>query len=79
MMPLSREKYRRIRKKLIENNGLEWIIDLTQDIKLHKDGFINGILGTNMTPEESLEFCKSHDIHTDIDLLNYLVEQEEYL
>ena len=79
-MPLSKEKYRRIRKKLIENKGLEWIIDLSSDDNSSNNAnFINSLLGTNMTAEEAIEFCKSHDIHTDIDLLNYLVEQEEYL
>ena len=73
-MPLSKEKYRRIRKKLIEDKGLEWIIDLKEDIELHKDGFLNGILGTNMTPEESLEFCEEKVLYNDIDVMACAME-----
>ena len=80
MMPLSREKYRRIRKKLIENRGIQWIIDLSSDDNsTNTANFINSLLGTNMTAEEAIEFCTLHNIHTDTDLLNYLLEQEEYL
>ena len=74
MMPLSKEKYRRIRKKLIEDKGLEWVIDLTKDIELHTHGFMNGILGTNMTPEESLGFCTEHNLYNDIDVMAYAME-----
>ena len=78
-MGLSRYKYKQLKKQLIENKGLKWIIDLSSDDNSSNNAnFINSLLGTNMTAEEGIEFCKSHDIHTDIDLLNYLVEQEEY-
>lgn len=73
-MGLSRYKYQKLKKQIIENKGLEWQIDLTKDIELHTDGFINGILGTNMTPEESLEFCKENGLYNDIDVMAYAME-----
>ena len=73
-MGLSRYKYQKLKKQIIENKGLEWQIDLTKDIELHKDGFINGILGTNMTPEESLEFCNENGLYNDIDVMAYAME-----
>ena len=76
-MGLSRYKYQKLKKQIIENKGLEWQIDLTKDIELHTDGFINGILGTNMTPEESLEFCKENGLYNDIDVMAYAMEEEK--
>lgn len=73
-MGLSKYKYQKLKKQIIENKHLEWVIDLTQDIKLHTDGFINGILGTNMTAEESLEFCREHNLYNDIDVMAYAME-----
>lgn len=79
-MGLSRYKYQKLKKQIIENRGIQWIIDLSSDDNSSNNAnFINSLLGTEFTPEEAIQFCNKHNIHTDIDLLNYLLEQEEYL
>ena len=52
----------------------DYLIDLCEDISLHKDGFVSAILGVTMTPEESMKFCREHNIHNDGELMAYAIE-----
>lgn len=68
------KKIRKLIKKAKQLSCDDYIIDLCEDISLHKDGFVSAILGVNMTPMESLEFCKENNLHNDIDVMAYAIE-----